>query len=52
MIIFLIWNEANDISIRKKRNSNWHIEDFFNTHNEFIYKEFPMELDKKREEGI
>lgn len=50
MIVFLIWHEANEISIRKKRKSNWYIEDFVISHNEFINQEFPMLLDKKQEE--
>lgn len=47
--VFLIWHEANEISIRKKRKSYWYIEDFFNSHNEFVYQEFPMMLEKKLE---
>ena len=50
ILVFLIWHEANEISIRKKRNSNWYIEDFFRTHNEFIHQEFPMRLEEKLEE--
>ena len=50
ILVFLIWHEANEISIRKKRNSNWYIEDFFKMHNEFVYEEFPMRLDKELEE--
>jgi len=47
--VFLFWHEANEMSIRKKRHSDWYIEDFFNSHNEFIYKKFPMLLEKRRE---
>ena len=50
ILVFLIWHEANEISIRKKRNSNWYIEDFFRSHNEFIHQEFPMLLEEKLEE--
>ena len=50
ILVFLIWHEANETSIRKKRNLNWYIEDFFNIHNEFIYQEFPMLLEEKLEE--
>jgi hypothetical protein len=50
IIVFLIWHEANETSIRKKRNSNWYIEDFFRTHDEFIYQEFPTSLEKKLRE--
>jgi hypothetical protein len=45
--VFLIWHEANETSIRKKRDSGWHIENFFNSHDEFIYQEFPMLLEDK-----
>jgi len=49
ILVFLIWHEANEISIRKKRNSNWYIEDFFKNHNEYIHQGFPMLLEEKLE---
>ncbi len=49
ILVFLIWHEANETSIRKKRNSNWYIEDFFKNHNEFIHQGFPMLLEEKLE---
>lgn len=49
ILVFLIWHEAIETSIRKKRNSNWYIEDFFKNHNEFIHQEFPMLLEEKFE---
>jgi len=49
IFVFLIWHEANETSIRKKRNSNWYIEEFFKNHNEFIHQEFPMLLEEKLE---
>jgi len=51
ILVFLIWNEANETSIRKKRNSNWHIEDFFKKHDEYIHQEFPIKLEEKLERG-
>lgn len=48
--VFLIWHEANEISIRKRRKVKEYIEDFISTHNEYIHQEFPMMLDKKQEE--
>ncbi len=50
MIVFLIWNQAYETSIRKIRKFNWHIEDFCNLHNEFIHQEFPVMLNKKEED--
>jgi len=49
ILVFLIWHEANETSIRKKRNSSWYIEEFFKNHNEFIHQEFPMLLEEKLE---
>jgi len=49
ILVFLIWHEANETSIRKKRNSNWYIEEFFKNHTEFIHQEFPMLLEEKLE---
>ena len=49
IMIFLIWHEANEISIRKKRNLDWYIEDFFKNHNEYIHQGFPMSLPEKLE---
>ena len=49
IMIFLIWHETNETSIRKKRNSNWYIEEFFKNNNEYIHQEFPMLLPEKLE---
>jgi len=50
MMVFLIWHEANETSIRKRRKIKWYIDDFITRHNEYISQEFPMMLDKKQEE--
>ena len=52
ILVFLIWHEANETSIRKKRNSSWYIEEFFKNHNEFIHQEFPMRLEEKLENEV
>jgi len=49
MSVFLIWNEANDMSIRNRREIKWHIDNFLAKHNEYIHQEFPMVPDKKQE---
>lgn len=48
--VFLVWHEANETSIRRRRNMKEYIEDFIVTHSEYIHQEFPIMLDKKREE--
>jgi len=49
ILVFLIWHEANETSIRKIRNSNWYIEEFFKNNNEYIHQGFPMLLEEKLE---
>jgi len=38
---FLIWHDANEINLRRKLDTDWYFDDFFNTHSEFIHFGFP-----------
>ena len=45
---FLIWHEANEISLRKKLDTDWYFHSFFQSHSEYINWEFPKIIEKKR----
>ena len=46
---FLIWHEASDISLKKKRSMQWYFYDFYENNDEFINSKFP-EIDRTKQD--